>query len=456
MQVQSELPVIDVTAQAAASGLLRLAEQGFRRCGDLFTLRFGDGSETTVLASADHVRLWQSRSEAFTKDFDRLPTSAALTRLLLGPTLLTARQGPEWKRMRSEMTSLMRLSKPWFADALDTATAGLLHDIDTLVRNDRPIPVMPLALDWAVRSVCRPILGAGVRHDAAVELVETLQSCFLVMARQGATEAAAYSSLAEFARAKAQVADVLEVAFESARKEEDTIAAACLAAMPQDMDRDRQKQELGTVVIGLIAASLHINALALVWLLTSLAKDPELQSRLFQETEALPLLPTDQVTRTPLAFASVRETQRLFPALPFIERRLAGTLSFGGQELAGGSMVLFANWLIQRDPRYWSDPKSFDPARFLPRADQTPGSYFPFGTGPRTCSGMNLVFQQLTYTLRALIGRFEFTLAPETRPGDLTPVMQVNLEPRGSITLRARHRTQSLSKEGTIPGDVHA
>jgi cytochrome P450 len=457
MRLSPACPVFDVAGAAAGGGLLRVSEQGARRFGDIFRLRFEDGSETLLLAAAEHVGQWHGQSDAFEKDFDHLPTSAALTRLLLGPSLLTARQGEEWSRMRKQMTTLMRLASPWFTRCLASATQTLLEEVESRSDDPRGIPLMPLAIDWAVRSVCGPILGPDVPHSAAVDLVESLQSCFLVMTGLSSTQAQDYRALPSFVEAKAKIDRVLEATMASARNGGDTIAAACLSTLPSGLDEHEQKDAVGSVVIGLIAASLHINALALVWTLASLARYPTLAKRIADESAGVGLSAADQVTKTPLAFAAVRETQRLYPALPFIERRLARDMVFSGYSAPAGTMVLFANWLIHRDPRYWTEPKSYDAARFLPRASQVPNSYFPFGVGPRTCSGMNLVFQQLTFASRALLTRFDLALADGTRPGDLMPIMQVNLEPRGDIWVQVRPRRHHTSPIRPInEGTAHA
>lgn len=54
-----------------------------------------------------------------------------------------------------------------------------------------------------------------------------------------------------------------------------------------------------------------------------------------------------------------------------------------------GVDVMFPIMVIQRDPEYYPVPDRFDPERFSEenKANIKPGTYLPFGIGPRNCIG---------------------------------------------------------------------
>jgi len=45
---------------------------------------------------------------------------------------------------------------------------------------------------------------------------------------------------------------------------------------------------------------------------------------------------------------------------------------------------------IHNDPKYYPNPKTFDPQRFNAeeKSKRPSGTFFPFGEGPRQCIGM--------------------------------------------------------------------
>lgn len=65
-----------------------------------------------------------------------------------------------------------------------------------------------------------------------------------------------------------------------------------------------------------------------------------------------------------------------------------------------GSIILVPIYGMHRDPKYYSDPEKFDPERFNNENKHKiiPGSYAPFGMGPRICIGKSLACKQVNPT----------------------------------------------------------
>lgn len=59
-----------------------------------------------------------------------------------------------------------------------------------------------------------------------------------------------------------------------------------------------------------------------------------------------------------------------------------------------GSSILYPIFCIQRDPKYFENPDKFDPDRFSDENKHKilPGTYTPFGRGPRSCIGIHTFY----------------------------------------------------------------
>lgn len=60
---------------------------------------------------------------------------------------------------------------------------------------------------------------------------------------------------------------------------------------------------------------------------------------------------------------------------------------------AGATLGMLV-YVLHHDSKYWPDPLTFDPDRFLPQevAKRHPYSYLPFAGGPRNCVGKYFIF----------------------------------------------------------------
>jgi unspecific monooxygenase len=102
----------------------------------------------------------------------------------------------------------------------------------------------------------------------------------------------------------------------------------------------------------------------------------------------------------PYLTAVIKETLRLHPPAWLMLREVLRPVTYRGWSLDPGDYVMICPWLLHRDGRWWRQPESFDPDRWLD-ATSTPvaGTYLPFGSGPRACPGTRLAYAQLTEAL---------------------------------------------------------
>lgn len=129
------------------------------------------------------------------------------------------------------------------------------------------------------------------------------------------------------------------------------------------------------------------------------------------------------------------ETLRLYPGGWAMDRQAREEDVLGGYRVPAKSIVFISPYLMHRNPRFWSDPETFEPDRFLPdRASGIPPfAYLPFGAGPHQCLGQKFAYQLMKLFLCEFLRRFDYQLDPAHRP---EPQALFTLRPRGGVRLR--------------------
>ncbi|HYO91168.1 MAG TPA: cytochrome P450, partial [Pyrinomonadaceae bacterium] len=124
------------------------------------------------------------------------------------------------------------------------------------------------------------------------------------------------------------------------------------------------------------------------------------------------------------------ESMRLYPPAWAIGRLATKETEIGGYTIAPGSLVLLSQYVMHRDPRYYTDPQRFDPERWTPEAKEARPqfSYFPFGAGARRCIGESFAWMEGVLLIATLARRWRMRHV-SSHPVELQPL----------ITLRPKH-----------------
>ena len=136
----------------------------------------------------------------------------------------------------------------------------------------------------------------------------------------------------------------------------------------------------------LLIAGHETTANALAWTWYLLAQHPEVEAKLHAELDQVldGQLPTfDDLPRLPYTSAVFSETLRLYSPAWTVGRRALVDYEIDGVTIPANSILLMSQWVVHRDPRWYSEPERFDPERWKPEiAEARPKfSYFPFGGG---------------------------------------------------------------------------
>ncbi len=205
------------------------------------------------------------------------------------------------------------------------------------------------------------------------------------------------------------------------------------SGMPERLVRDE--------VMTLLLAGHETTANALTWAWFLLSRHRDARQRLQAEVAATlggRHAAAADVELLPWTRAVVAETLRLYPPAWSLGRRLTADLVVDGWTLPTGSLVVASQWVLHRDPRFWSDAGSFRPERWLDGAGvfdegapgQPRGSWFPFGLGSRVCIGEPFAWTEAVLVLATLAQAWEVEIPAAHRP-EVDPA--VTLRPKGGM-----------------------
>ncbi|KAH7698761.1 CYP4A5 protein [Aphelenchoides avenae] len=124
------------------------------------------------------------------------------------------------------------------------------------------------------------------------------------------------------------------------------------------------------------------------------ATHPALQEKVYEEIcsvlgEGEVDLTLDTINELRYLDMCVKEAMRIFPTVPFMDRRLQHDMELGGKLVPKGSSVLISPLIIHHNYTTYPQHDDFGPDNFLPeRASQRNAyDYVPFSAGPRNCIG---------------------------------------------------------------------
>ena len=186
----------------------------------------------------------------------------------------------------------------------------------------------------------------------------------------------------------------------------------------------------------------HITIYALTWTWMLLAQHPEVLSKLEAELQQVLDGRSPTVADIPqLRYTDmvVKESMRLYPPVAIFGREAAVDCQIGGYSVPKGCTITISQWVTHRDPRYFEDPETFKPERWVDDLEkQLPrGVYIPFGDGPRVCIGKGFALMEAILLLATIAQKFSLNLVPEF---PIVPQPSITLRPEYGIKVVVKRR----------------
>ncbi|KAH8352185.1 hypothetical protein KR084_002460 [Drosophila pseudotakahashii] len=146
-----------------------------------------------------------------------------------------------------------------------------------------------------------------------------------------------------------------------------------------------------------------------------ISRHPKVQECIYEELLSVlgpdPNTPVTQSLLLDLKYLEcvIKETMRLYPPVPIFGRYIPEDLRVGDKTIPGDTSVLLMPYYVFRDAKYFPDPLTFKPERWLnvKEASLATYAYIPFSSGPKNCIGQKYAYLQIKTLISKVIRHYE-------------------------------------------------
>ncbi|XP_038861098.1 vitamin D 25-hydroxylase-like [Salvelinus namaycush] len=202
-----------------------------------------------------------------------------------------------------------------------------------------------------------------------------------------------------------------------------------------DLGTPYSRENLIYSVGELIIAGTETTTNTLRWAMLYMALYPNIQEKVHKELDSVlgsgqsPSLADKK--RMPYVEAVLHEVLRFCNIVPLgIFRATTQDTLVSGYNIPKGTMVITNLYSVHFDEKYWCDPGTFSPHRFLDSNGHfvRREAFLPFSLGKRHCLGEHLARMEMFLFFTTMLQRFHLQFPPGTVPS-LTPKLGMTLQP---------------------------
>ncbi|KAL3092562.1 hypothetical protein niasHS_007771 [Heterodera schachtii] len=373
----------------------------------------------------------------------------------LGEGLLLSTDA-KWKRQRRIMTPTFHFAKlNQYTDIFNGKARELVQSLTNLASADdnssKALDISEMIQHISLAIATEAIMGVRLQKDSHCEYVKAVADfnrhlhdflmlrCFTSVPSLGFCSAI----IGERIAIRAQQRKHLDK--ERAEKGGDFFLYTLL-----DMEGNGtlEPEELHEQVDTFMFAGHDTTSHALIWTLWCIACHPQYQRLIHAEIDAKCKKMNAKGIAEEISFKSadvnelryldrcIRESLRMFPAVPVVERQLQNDLAVNGKVWPRGALAVVAPILIHHNEQVYPNQWHFDPDNFLPEkmAKRNAFDYIPFSGGPRNCIGQKFAMLQLKIVLAHLFCHFRFST--EVPFLQNLPALEPILRPQNGLPLK--------------------
>lgn len=378
-----------------------------------------------LIADPDAARTVLAGSE---EQFPRWRTYGQFASRAVGRQSMLATSGPQWRRQR-------RTFGPMFGPEQTNQFVALFHGATKRAtaawsaRGVKEIDVFREMRRITLGNIWQVLLGSDASSElpaavaAAADEIHAAQ-----LGNDNRALAKHLTAIVDEARAGAAIPNLL---------------AGDAAAASSTRCKSLMRQEIYDNARLLLAVGHESTALTLTWALWLLARDHEIQRQVHHEIDRVigrGRIEAFQLPALEFTASALKETLRLFPALPTVARQSTAPIVLGGTSLPAKTVLVVCIYALQRHHRWWSEPEQFRPQRFAAGEPKHRYAYLPFSTGRHTCIGNVFGWTESLTILATILQQFRVDTTQEIR-----------ISPRAELLCPDRQVRVNLCDRNSIP-----
>ena len=165
------------------------------------------------------------------------------------------------------------------------------------------------------------------------------------------------------------------------------------------------------------------------WAIYALVKQPaDIQEKLYKDisqhasSDPNATIDLEVVEKMEYLHAFLQEVLRMYPPVAGVIRTTIHDESLDGIQIPAGTRLVMPQYLLHRHPKYWDNPESFEPERWMQKGtakdafqERIRFAFFPFGAGSHHCFGYRFATIEAKIIVAELVRAFRFTLAPSQK-----------------------------------------
>ncbi len=386
-----------------------VVKERYERYGEVSWMRMFGNNFVVLLGPDANQFVYQNRGDLFEN---------AAWNVLIGPFFPRGLMLLDFDEHRMHRRIMQQaFQKQALEGYLDIMNPRIAHDIGSW-RESAHFEVLPAMKDMTLNVASEVFLG----HPPGAE-AERLKTAFVYLVRAGASVIRyplPFTRWRQGITSRRLLEDWFRRELPEKRRssQDDLFSRLCHAETDQGELFD--DEDVINHMIFLLMAAHDTSTITLTNMLYQLARHPDWQTRLREESRALG---KQQLSYEDLASLQnmkrvMKETLRLCAPVPSMPRRTTRDCEFKGFEIPANQLVTISPWFAHKMPEYWQEPEYFDPERFAPGREedkQHPFQWVPFGGGAHKCIGLHFGEMEVMAALHQILLNYEWSVPADYR-----------------------------------------